>query len=109
MKKITMKLKARCVIASAVAAMVAIGYLVGQQPAGKSPPENAGKPSADTDAIKKAGQSFVKAYLAGDARAMAAHWTENGEYFADDGTILRGRADIEKSYDELFTKKGGHT
>jgi uncharacterized protein (TIGR02246 family) len=47
--------------------------------------------------------------LAGDAKAMAAHWTENGEYYADDGTVIRGRAKIEKSYVELFAKKVPHT
>jgi len=60
---------------------------------------------ADTDAIKQAGQSFLKAYKAGDAKAMAAHWTENGEYFADDGTVLRGRANIEKAYAASVAKK----
>ncbi len=93
--------------AGSAIAVAVIGYLCGQQPAGKSAPgkENA----ADVDAIKKAGQSFIKAYLAGDAKAMAAHWTENGEYFADDATVLRGRAEIEKTYAELFAKKGGHS
>jgi uncharacterized protein (TIGR02246 family) len=88
-------------------AVAAIGYLCGQQPTGKS--GGGTDNTADTAAIKKAGQSFIKAYLAGDAKAMAAHWTENGEYFADDGTILRSRADIEKAYAEMFAKKGGHT
>jgi uncharacterized protein (TIGR02246 family) len=105
-----MNKKAYFAIASAALVMVAIGYLAGQQPAGKvagkkMPP----KDSADTAAIKLAGQSFLKAYMAGDAKGMAAHWTENGEYFADDGTILRGRGDIEKAYAELFAKKKGNT
>jgi uncharacterized protein (TIGR02246 family) len=51
----------------------------------------------------------LKAYLAGDAKAMAAHWTENGEYFADDGTLIRGRAEIEKVYKEVFAAKRPHT
>ncbi len=101
-----MKKKACFVIASAVLAMLTIGYLGGQQPAGKIA---AGKDNADTVAVEKAGQSFLKAYLAGDAKAMAAHWTENGEYFADDGTLIRGRADIEKLYKELYAKKSPHT
>lgn len=87
-------------IASAVVAMVAIGHLGGQEPTGKSDTGN-----GDMAAIKKAGQSFLKAYLAGDAKALAAHWTENGEYFADDGTLIRGRAEIEKTYTEVFAKR----
>lgn len=94
-------------IAGCAVAVAAIGYLGGQPPAGKATggPANA----VDTDAIKKAGQSFLKAYLAGDAKGMAAHWTEQGEYFADDGTVLRGRSAIEKAYTELFAKKGHHS
>jgi uncharacterized protein (TIGR02246 family) len=99
-----MKKSACFAIASAVVAMAATSYLASQQPA-----EKFAKDGADTAAVKKAGQSFLKAYLDGDAAAMAAHWTENGEYFADDGTLLRGRADIEKAYTELFAKKGPHT
>jgi uncharacterized protein (TIGR02246 family) len=99
-----MKTKACCVIAGIAVVLLAIGHLAGPLPAGKGKGDG-GKDAADTAAIKKTGQSFIKAYLAGDAKAMAAHWTENGEYFADDGTILRGRAEIEKSYAELFEKK----
>ncbi len=65
--------------------------------------------AADRAAIRAAGQSFLKAYTAGDARALAAHWTAQGEYLADDGTILRGRGSIEKAYAELFDKKAGAT
>jgi uncharacterized protein (TIGR02246 family) len=102
--------KASIVIASVVVAVVAIGYLRGQQTTEKLASGQADKGNAaDTDAIKKAGQSFLKAYLAGDAKAMAALWTENGEYFADDGTILRGRVDIEKAYRDLFAKKKPET
>jgi transcriptional regulator with XRE-family HTH domain len=35
----------------------------------------------------------LKAFMIGDAKAMAAHWTENGEYFADDGTHPATRAE----------------
>ncbi|MBF8302940.1 MAG: hypothetical protein HW396_1221, partial [Candidatus Dadabacteria bacterium] len=52
--------------------------------------------SKDTDILGKAAR---------DAGAVAAHWTENGEYFADDGTTYRGRMAIEKAYQELFGKK----
>jgi uncharacterized protein (TIGR02246 family) len=114
-----MKKTACLVIAGSVIAVVAIGHLSiiragsvsdGQQPAEKSAGGKSGKENAaDTAAVKKAGQSFLKAYLAGDAKKMAAHWTENGEYFADDGTTIRGRAEIEKAYADLFEKKDAHT
>jgi uncharacterized protein (TIGR02246 family) len=104
--------KHACFLIAGLGAVLALSYLARSQ--GQPPtPKSGGKPAVteteDTLAIKKAGQSFIKAYLAGDAKAMAAHWTENGEYFADDGTVLRGRATIEKSYAELFAKKAPHT
>ena len=99
------------VIGGVLVALVT-GYLVGQPskkaeeaPASKKD-ETAKKAEAtDTDAIKKAGQSFVKAYLAGDAKAVAEHWTENGEYLSDDGVTVRGRAEIEKAYEKSFARK----
>src|SRR4249920_3273218 len=103
-----MKKKACFLAASGASVLLVIGYLAtsqGQQPTTKSEGKSAAADNPDTAAIKKAGQSFIKAYLAGDAKAMAAHWTENGEYFADDGTTFRGRAAIEKSYAELYAKK----
>ena len=63
---------------------------------------------SDSAAIKKSVQSFVDAFEKGDAKALAAHWTENGEYIADDGTHLRSRAAIEKEYAGLFAKRKGN-
>jgi uncharacterized protein (TIGR02246 family) len=104
-----MKTKMGFLFISAALALAAFGSLSGQSPGGRSSGGKMNKQNeADAAAIKKAGQSFIKAYLAGDAKAMAAHWTENGEYFTDDGSVLRGRADIEKSYTELFAKKSPH-
>ena len=101
-----MKTKACYAIAGLAVALLAIGYLSGQQPGGKKKGAAAGMDeTADTAAIKKAGQTFLKAFLDGDAKAMATHWTENGKYFADDGTVIRGRAEIEKTYTDLWAKK----
>ena len=89
------------VMVAALLAAITIGHLTGQQPTAKE--------NEDTAAIQKASQSFLKAYIAGDAKAMAAHWTEKGEYYSEDGTVLRGRDAIEKAYREIFTKKAGLT
>ncbi len=104
-----LKQNAPLAITSLVIAIMTMGYLAGQEPAGKSAAGKAGEENADTADIKKAGQAFLKAYMEGDAKALAASWTENGEYFSDDGTLIRGRAEIEKSYAELFAKKNGKT
>jgi uncharacterized protein (TIGR02246 family) len=100
-----MKKKACFGIGSVIVAIATMGYLAGQQPARQLAAGKAEKENPDAAAVKKAGQSFLKAYLAGDAKAMAAHWTENGEYFTDDGTQVRGRAEIEKLYKDLYAKK----
>ena len=59
---------------------------------------------ADREAIVKSEKSFSAAFEKRDARAVAAHWTENGEYTANDGTVYRGRAAIEKLFTDLFGK-----
>jgi uncharacterized protein (TIGR02246 family) len=98
-----MKKKISCLIASVAAIALAASHLTGQQ-AGKA---GAGDPgnAADEAAIKGAGRSFAKAYMSGDAKGLAGHWTEKGEYFADDGTSIRGRANIEAAYADLFANQ----
>jgi uncharacterized protein (TIGR02246 family) len=99
-------------IGLSLVSLAAIGlmasFLSGQQPRQKAGAGAAdqGNPE-DRAAINKAGQSFVKAYMAGDAKGLAGHWTDNGEYVADDGTSIRGRAEIAKAYAELFEKNKG--
>ena len=61
--------------------------------------------AADRAAIQKTVRTFGDAFEKGDAKAVAAHWTDNGEYIADDGTSFRGRAVIQTAYEELFAKK----
>lgn len=62
------------------------------------------KRQADDDAIRKADAEFIKAVEQGDAKAIAAFWTEEGEYIAEDGTTLRGRKAIEDNYAKMFAK-----
>jgi uncharacterized protein (TIGR02246 family) len=63
------------------------------------------KRADDEAAIRKATDDFIKAVEKGDAKAVAAAWTEDGEYIDDDGTTLRGRAAIEAAYVKAFAKK----
>jgi uncharacterized protein (TIGR02246 family) len=63
------------------------------------------KHSDDEAAIRKATADFMKTVEKGDAKAVAAAWTEDGEYIDDDGTTLRGRAAIEAAYARDFAKK----
>jgi uncharacterized protein (TIGR02246 family) len=101
-----MNTKARLLMVGGIISLLTIGGISVVQLSGRAAESETTKDKADdTAAIKNAGQAFLKAYLAGDAKALAAHWTENGEYFTDDGTTIRGRAAIEKTFTEVFAKR----
>jgi uncharacterized protein (TIGR02246 family) len=81
--------------------------------AGPAPaaPQKAAAPAErqpDQDGVRKALDSFVAAFRKGDGKAVAAHWTAEGEYIDDEGTTYRGRAALEKAYAELFAKSPGN-
>jgi uncharacterized protein (TIGR02246 family) len=103
----TMKKTIGLVTVGGLLLAAAAGYLMGQPAPDKEVAPSVDGAKAGAAAIREAGQSLVKAFAAGDAKGMAAHWTENGEYLADDGTTLRGRGEIEKSYAKLFEKRKG--
>jgi uncharacterized protein (TIGR02246 family) len=63
------------------------------------------KRAADEAAVRKETARFIKLVEKGDAKAVAASWTEDGEYIDDDGTVLRGRAAIEAAYAKAFARK----
>jgi uncharacterized protein (TIGR02246 family) len=60
------------------------------------------KRADDEAAIRKASADFIQAVEKGDAKAVAASWTPEGEYIGDDGTTIRGRANIEAAYKKAF-------
>ena len=57
---------------------------------------------ADRLAIDKFNKSMVEAFENRDAAAIAANWTEQGEFVHNDGDALRGRAAIQQGYAEYF-------
>jgi uncharacterized protein (TIGR02246 family) len=81
-----------------VAAALAIGLVL---VAGKLPaqPEALGK--------GKRAQEFVAAFNRGDARAVAAFWAPDAEYFDQTGRQVKGRAAIEKLYARTFAEQKG--
>ncbi len=81
-----------------IAALAGIGLPARQQPAAS------GVKSRDDDreAIVKTARAFAEAFNKGDAKAVAALWTPNGECHEAGGRILRGRAVIEKAYAAFF-------
>jgi len=57
---------------------------------------------ADREAIHQAGEAFAAAFEKGDAKAVAALWTDGAEYVGENGTTLRGRAEIENEFTAAF-------
>jgi len=58
--------------------------------------------SAAMAAVRKTADAFTAAFNKGDAKAVAAFWTKEGEYVDESGEVVRGRDAIEKLYVELF-------
>jgi uncharacterized protein (TIGR02246 family) len=62
---------------------------------------------ADEAAIRKKMAAFIQAFEKGDAKAVAAFWTPQGEFIDEAGTTVKGRDAIAKVYTELFAKNAG--
>lgn len=77
----------------------------GPQQAGNPPAVVAADPrTADREAIQAALQSFRKAFEARDAKALAAHWTAEGEYRNDAGVTVQGQAALADAFDRFFAQ-----
>lgn len=59
------------------------------------------------DAIAKTAAAFVDAFHAGDAKAVAAFWTADGDYVDIAGRVLKGRKAIEADFADLFKQNKG--
>ncbi len=64
---------------------------------------------SDESAIRTAVESYVAAYNRGDAKAVATHWSESGQWISPTGQRFAGRSAIERETRALFTaNKGVH-
>lgn len=61
---------------------------------------------AEAALLKKA-ESFVAAFHNGDAKALAGHWSTDGDYTNQTGKTLKGRDAIEKAFTGLFAENKG--
>lgn len=96
-------MKRRCCASFAVAAAVGVVFFgATRSPSTAQPAAASASDVADRDAIAKAARDFTNAYNAGDAKAVAALWTERGESRDTDGGTVVGRAAIEKAFAEAF-------
>jgi uncharacterized protein (TIGR02246 family) len=57
--------------------------------------------------ILKAAEAIVDAFNKGDAKAMAACWTTDGDYVTQSGKLLQGRAAIEEAFRAYFAENKG--
>ena len=67
------------------------------------------KPAAGTEesAIRATIDSYVAAYNRGDAKAVAAHWSESGEWISPAGQRFQGKQAIEKEMQIVVQRKQG--
>jgi uncharacterized protein (TIGR02246 family) len=95
-----MKKWTRCCLAGGVVAAVAIGIVL----AGDERTPKTSEPARDADAagVRATAGDFAAAFNKGNAKAVAAQWTENGECIDADGTLVQGRAAIERAFAEFF-------
>ena len=88
----------------AVALACGLSLGVGKLPAQPPPPA-----AKDNEAPGKGqrAKEFIAAFEKGDAKAVAAFWTENADYVDQIGRQYKGRAAIETMYEKLFAGKKG--
>ncbi len=58
-------------------------------------------------ALLKSAAAFVEAFHKGDAKAVAAFWTPDGDYTDETGKHFKGRAAIEKVFTGFFAENKG--
>ena len=93
---------------AAVGGLLGAGLWLGDGLQAKdSPASPSSSREADRAAITQSARDFTTAFEKGDAKAVAALWTEQGEYESDDGTILLGRAAIEAAFAAHFKARPG--
>src|SRR5262245_57372596 len=105
-----MRTKGSLFLIGGLVAALTIGALsardnVAQEP--KQPAADDAARAADREAIQKAARDYADAFSKGDAKAVAALWTEQGECFDADGEGFFGRAAIEQAFAEFFKANPG--
>jgi uncharacterized protein (TIGR02246 family) len=69
--------------------------------------KNAAAVDENAAAIRQNASAFVEAFNRGDAKGVAALWTDNGEYVDESGNAYVGREAIEKCYADFFKANPG--
>lgn len=61
----------------------------------------------DEAAIRASAAEFIKAFAAGDAKTIAAQWSESGTLADEQGQVYKGRKAIEDEYIAFFKREPG--
>jgi uncharacterized protein (TIGR02246 family) len=100
--RLAMHRKSTLLLTGLALLVLGVGFMTAQDKTAKDP-----KQEADKQAIDKMTKDMIQAFDKRDAAAVAANWTADGEFIANDGEPIRGRAEIQKAYAEYFkTLKG---
>jgi uncharacterized protein (TIGR02246 family) len=65
--------------------------------------------ATDKEAIAKNAEAFIEAFGKGDAAALAAFWTTDGDYTTSTGHHLQGREALEKAFRSFLAENKGLT
>jgi uncharacterized protein (TIGR02246 family) len=71
---------------------------------GSARPKGEAQAQDAKEAIGKNGEAFIEAFHKGDAKALAAFWTEDGDYTDQAGRHMKGREAIEKAFEGFFAE-----
>jgi uncharacterized protein (TIGR02246 family) len=81
--------------------------VVGDERVGLAPTAVNPATAGDEKAIAKVRSAYMKAFNAGNAKALAAYWTADGEFIDAQGQSFRGRAAIQKEFAAFFAEEKG--
>lgn len=63
--------------------------------------------SPEATAITNQVPDYIKAYNAGDAKALAQYFTDDAEYTDENGQVTQGRSDIQQLLTDTFSENNG--
>jgi uncharacterized protein (TIGR02246 family) len=93
--------------AGAFVAVRTMGASAGDERVGHSPTASDPATADGEKAIRNTQSAYVKAFNAGDAEALAAFWTLDGEFVDASGRSFRGRSAIQKEFAAFFGEAKG--
>jgi uncharacterized protein (TIGR02246 family) len=96
-----------CLAALAAGVVVAAWYPLAAQVRARAadaakPADGDKKEPAEAAGIRQTTEEYRKAFARGDAKALAALWTESGEFDGIDAEPVRGQAALEATYAKFF-------